>query len=56
MGATRNEKESYKSTAIKAAKDLGYGLLIVKQIEMAKTDAEIERIMVTARHEHFGND
>jgi len=35
--------------AMDAAKDLGYGPEVVSKIRAAKSDVEIERIMVTAR-------
>lgn len=49
------EKESYRSKAVKAAEELGYGKAVILQIEMAEKDSEIERIMVTARHKFFGD-
>lgn len=55
MGATRKDKERYKPSAIRAAKDLGYGDEVVRKIRAAKTDDEIERIMVSARHKKFGD-
>lgn len=39
----------YKKQAIQAAKDLHYGKAVVKKLESAKSDIEIERIMATAR-------
>lgn len=41
--------ESYQYTAMDAAKQLGYGDETVRKIRAANSDAEIERIMVTAR-------
>lgn len=55
MGARKNYKESYKDFAVRAAKELGYGKTVILQIEMAETDAEVEHIMVTARHQYFGD-
>ena len=46
--------KAYKSEAIKAAEDLEYGTEILEKLENAKTDGEIQRIMVSARHEKFG--
>ena len=39
----------YKYMAMDAAKDLGYGPEVASKIRAAKSDVEIERIMVTAR-------
>ena len=47
------ERENYKQHAMKAAKELGYGESVVRQIKAAETDAEIERIMIKARKEKF---
>lgn len=41
---------SYKRFAAKAAKDLKYGKNVINNILNAKTDAEITRILVSARH------
>ena len=49
----KNEKSKYKIEAMKAAKDLGYDSETVKKIKAAKTDREIEHIMVQARKEKF---
>lgn len=38
-----------KNDAIKAAKDLYYGPAVIERLENAKSNAEIERIMATAR-------
>lgn len=43
--------ENYKYTAMDAAKQLGYGDEVVNKIRAAKSDAEIERTMVTAREQ-----
>lgn len=40
---------TYKTQAMKAAKELHYSPDVVKQIENAKNDREITRIMKTAR-------
>lgn len=44
-----NEPKSYRQEALKAAKDLLYGPEVIVDIRNAKTDAEIEHIMNTAR-------
>ena len=46
-----SEVKLFKRQAIKAAKDLLYGNEVVKQLEAAKTIAEMDRIMKTARKE-----
>lgn len=43
-------KTGYRGEALKAAKDLFYDKSIIRQIKNAKSDAEIERIMCTARN------
>lgn len=43
----------YKTQAVKAAKDLGYGKDVIDRIENAKCDAEITRIMRTERERRF---
>lgn len=40
---------NYKKQAIQAAKDLEYDQEVIIKLKKAKSDAEIERIMVTAR-------
>lgn len=42
---------SYQKQAIEAATDLGYGVRVIWKIENAKSDAEISRIMKTAREQ-----
>lgn len=51
----RLENKSYRNDAIRAAIDFGYGNEVVKKIKAAKTDGEIERIMVTARKKKWGD-
>ena len=51
IGYSREDEDSYKNKAIIAAKDLHYGDEVVKKIKAATNDAEIARIMNTARHE-----
>lgn len=46
--------ETFRRQAINAAKDFHYGKDVIKQLKEAKSDAEIDRIMKTARHEKFG--
>lgn len=55
MKANKNGFE-YRALAIKAAKDLGYGKEAIEQIEAAKNDAEIDRIMRSARHKQERED
>lgn len=43
--------KEFKKQAVKAAKDLLYGDEVVKQLEAAKTIAEMDRVMKTARKE-----
>lgn len=43
----------YRNQAFQAAKDLHYGDEVLKQICNAKTNNEIEHIMVNARTHHF---
>lgn len=47
------EFKTYKKDAVKAAKELRYGDNVVNRIKAAKTEAEIQRIMVTERHKRF---
>lgn len=47
----KEDKENYKRKALTAAKELGYDNEVVEKIKSAKSDAEIERIMNTARKE-----
>ena len=46
--------ESYRKHARKAARQLGYGSKVIDQIKNAESEAEIQKIMVTARHKKFG--
>lgn len=43
------KNKTYRSEALKAAKELGYGDEVIRRIKNAKSDAEIEHIMVSAR-------
>ncbi len=45
----RTKGISYKQTALNAAKDLCYGPEVMQAIIDAKTNTEIERIMINAR-------
>lgn len=49
----RSSLESYRAEATEAAKDLYYGTAVIERIKNAKTDREIQRIMITARHEQM---
>lgn len=46
----------YRDIALTAARQLGYGNTVIEKIKEAKDDAEIERIMVTARKKTFDKD
>ena len=48
-GFHRDNEENYRNQAIIAAEDLRYGNEVIEKIKAAKNDAEIERIMNTAR-------
>ena len=55
--AAQNNNETFKqfkNNAVRAAKDLGYDQESIKKLESAKTDGEIQRIMIAARHKKFG--
>lgn len=41
--------KGYKGEAIKAARDLGYGIEVVEKIRRAKTETEVIQIMCAAR-------
>ena len=43
------DEDSYRIKAIRAAQDLHYKSDVIERIRHAKTDAEIERIMISAR-------
>lgn len=47
----RKALKDYRSQAVRAAKDFGYGKEVNDKIKKAKTEGEIERIMRTARKE-----
>lgn len=53
LADAKSRFETYKTEAKKAAKELDYAKKFLDQIDHAKTIAEIEHIMVTARHERF---
>ena len=46
----------YRSSAIKAAKDLGYDDSYIKSIKAAKTPDQISAIMTEARHAQMERD
>ena len=47
------EFKTYKKDAVKAAEELRYGDNVVNRIKVAKTEAEIQRIMTTERHKRL---
>lgn len=49
-GYHNENPKSYKQDALKAAKELLYGPKVISEIQNAKSDAEIERIMTIARN------
>lgn len=44
---------NYKEFAMKAAKELGYGKVVVEKIKNAENENEIRNIMSTERHKHL---
>lgn len=55
--AAQNNNETfkaYKSEAIRAAIELGYDVDVIEKLNKAKTDGEIQRLMIIARHKKFG--
>ena len=55
--AAQNNNETfkaYKSEAIKAAIELEYDVNVIEKLNKAKTDGEIQRLMIAARHKKFG--
>jgi hypothetical protein len=46
--------DTYKKESAKAAKQLGYDSKVIDQIKNAESEAEIQKIMITARHKKFG--
>lgn len=48
---TNTHYKTYKEDAIQTAKELMYGDKIIARLENAKTEADICRIMATARNE-----
>lgn len=55
--AAQNNNETfktYKSEAIKAGIELGYDIDVIEKLNKAKTDGEIQRLMIAARHKKFG--
>ena len=49
----RRDGAWYRNYALTAAKDLGYGADVLKDIRSAKTDEEIDKIMCAARMRKF---
>lgn len=49
--SAHHKEDDYKKNAIQAARQLMYPNYIIKRIENAKSEAEIERIMNHARRE-----
>lgn len=47
------ESTTFRREAIKAAKDFNYGDEVIQNLKDAKTIAEMDRIMRTARKEKF---
>ena len=45
--------EVYRKQAIIAAKELGYGRSVIDKLELAETEAEVTRIMNSARKRFF---
>ena len=48
---TNTSFKTYQEDAIQAAKELMYGNKVIARLENAKTEADICRIMATARNE-----
>lgn len=49
MNHYESSVEAYRADALTAAKELCYGDEVIRRLRNAKTEGEIERIMVTAR-------
>ena len=49
LGVSQVIDTQYKRNALQAAKDFGYGAVVIEKIKAAKSDHEISRIMMTAR-------
>ena len=49
----KDERYHYRDNAIKAAKDLLYPKEVIDKVKAAKTEDEIERIMINARKKYF---
>ncbi len=52
----RKEFSTYRRDAIAAAEDLNYDDMVLEKLYAAKSEAEICRIMTTARKEKFDRD
>jgi hypothetical protein len=53
MSIMEQDVKQFKRQAIKAAKDFNYGDEVISKLKAAKTVAEMDRIMRTARKEKF---
>ena len=57
MAKKRSETFSkYRKQMMKAAIELGYGMVVVNRIENATTHSELSDIMYRARHESMAED
>lgn len=54
MASLEQMFRQYKKDALKAAHDLNYNYDVIKKLNAAKTESEIEYIMRNARKEKFG--
>ena len=52
----RDSLNQYRKLALRACKDFRYSKETYERVKNAKSDAEIERIMFTARHAYFGDE
>lgn len=51
---TKTDGIHWRSTALKAAEDFGYGEEVIRKINNAKNDMEVSKIMREARLKKFG--
>lgn len=49
----RDTLNSYRKRALRACKDFGYPEEVYKRVKKAKTEAEIEQIMFSARNKYL---
>ena len=47
---------NYKKFAIKAVRDFGYPSDVENQIKKARSESEVEHLMVTARKKYWGDE